>query len=146
MKKQRLESSRMDIKRNYWPLRRTWTFKRYWCSRTPFFFLPFVLSFHLAFFPARYPLAISLYPILSFISGLSCTSSFFSRDCTGYFPILPLHTRNLNYRCPSVCRNSQFYLRFQFSKDSMLETLFAYMSTNGNTIRNLIFRYNAKNS
>lgn len=39
--------------------------------------------------------------ILSFIPGLSSTSSFFSRDYSGYFPIPLLHTRNLNYRCPS---------------------------------------------
>lgn len=105
MEKQRLESSRMDIKRNYWPLRRTWTSKRYWHSLAlPFSpppFRPFALSFHLAFFLARYPSCHFSVPILSFIQGLSSISSFFSQDCPGYFPIPLLHTRNLNYRCPS---------------------------------------------
>lgn len=40
--KQQFESSWMDIKKNYWPLRRTWSSKHYLCVH---FSLPFVLAF-----------------------------------------------------------------------------------------------------
>lgn len=65
-----------------------------------FFVLPSPPS--LALFLTRYSLAISPSPILSFIPGLSSGPFLlFPQDRSSYFPIPLLHTRNLNYRCPS---------------------------------------------
>lgn len=137
MEKQRFESSRMDIKRNYWPLRRTWTSKRRTGACAPFLLFSFVLSFHFIFLLMPYSLTISLYLF-----------SLFYRVYLLSLPSFPETAPAISrFRCSTLVTwiidvlhstTHSFCLRFQF-KDSMLETLFAYMSANENTIRNLIF-------